>query len=153
MRSWIERQVAELRELDRHFRASDALSRAGAKVRAQVPADTSQNRLLIRYMKSAELAFDRSVKTLAKLQKERQKRAENEDEIEPAEAPKTDLRNEAPVVARPHSKELETGSYVTMNAVEYVVVEKSDGNVLLSPVAPSVEEKPQGVASESENGV
>jgi hypothetical protein len=153
MRSWIDRQIASLRELDRHFRESDTRSKAGAKVRAQAPADTSQNRLLIRYMKSAEIAFDRSVKTLAKLQNERQEQAENEDEEGPEEAQKAALRNEATVVARPHSKELVPGGCVTMNGEEYVVVEKSDGNVLLSQVAPSIEEKPKGVASELEIGV
>ena len=153
MRSWIDRQLAELRELDRHFREADALSRAAAKVRAEVPAETPQNRLLLRYMKSAELAFDRSVKTLEKLQRDRRKQAETDDDEVPPEPQKTDLRNEVTVTARPHSKELVPGSCVTMNGEEYVVVEKSDGNVILAPVAPLVEEKPEGVASGSENGV
>jgi hypothetical protein len=151
MRGWIERQVADLRELDRHFREVDAKSRAGAKIRAMAPADTPRNRLLLRYMKSAETLFDRSRKTLAKLQREREKAAENEAKTEAAEARKTDLRNEANVVAQSHSKELVPGSCVTMDGKEYVVVEKSDGNVILSLVEKTVEPQPREVAATSEN--
>ena len=151
MRTWIERQIAELRELDRHFREVDARSRAGAKLRAQAPADTPRNRLLLRYMKSAETAFDRARKTLAKLQKDRKKEAENDAGTEAFEAPKTDLPNEPSVVAKPHSKELVPGSYVTMNGAEYVVVEKSDGNVILSQVDTTIDSRPEEVAATSEN--
>ena len=153
MRTWIERQIAELRELDRHFREVDARSKAGAKVRAMAPADTPRNRLLLRYMKSAEMLFDRSRKTLAKLQKERQKRAENEAEMEAEEAPKTEFRNEPSVVPREPSKELVPGSYVRMDGKDYVVVEKSDGNVILCLVEPTVEVQPREVAATSENSV
>jgi hypothetical protein len=152
MRTWIERQIADLRELDRHFREADARSRAGAKIRAQAPADTPRNRLLLRYTKSAEMLFDRSRKTLAKLQKERRKEAENEAKTEAKEAQKTDFRNEPTVVARPHSKGLAPGRYVSMEGKEYVVVEKSDGNVILSLVETLVETQPREVAATSENG-
>ena len=153
MRSWIERQIADLRELDRHFREADPKSRAGAKLRAMTLEDTPQNRLLLRYMKSAETTFDRAVKTLAKLQKERKKAAETEAETEAEEAHKADLRSEPNVVAQPHSKELVPGSYVTMGDRVYVVVETSDGNVILSPVEATIEPKASEVAAPSENGV
>jgi hypothetical protein len=151
LRSWIERQIADLRELDRHFREADAQSRAGAKIRAQAPADTPRNRLLFRYMKSAETLFDRSRKTLAKLQKDRQKQAETEAKREASEARKAGLRNEANVVVQSHSKELAPGTYITMNGKEYVVVEKSDDNVILSLVQAAIEPKLPEVASPSEN--
>jgi hypothetical protein len=153
MRSWIDRQIADLRELDRHFREADAKSRAGAKIRALAPADSPQNRLLMRYMKSAENAIDRTVKTLAKLQKDRQKAAETEAKREPSEVRKMDSPNEPKVVARPHSKDLMPGGCVTIRDDDYVIVEKSDGNLILSLVAPLIKEKPQGVASPSENAV
>ena len=41
---------------------------------AEVLADTSENRLMLRYMRSAEMTLDRSLKTLQKLQKERAQR-------------------------------------------------------------------------------
>jgi hypothetical protein len=153
MRGWIERQVADLRELDRHFREVDARSRAGAKIRALAPADTPRNRLLLRYMKSAETFFDRSRKTLAKLQKDRQRQAENDAKSEAAEAPTTDLRNEPTASVRPHSKELAPGTYVTINGADYVVVEKGDGNVILSLVENIAQTQPREVAAALENGV
>jgi hypothetical protein len=104
-------------------------------------------------MKSAETLFDRSRKTLAKLQREGQKQAENDAKTEVEEAAKTDLPNEPSVPARAHSKELVPGSYVTMDGKEYVVVEKSDGNVILSLVETPVETQPREVAATSENVV
>jgi hypothetical protein len=104
-------------------------------------------------MKSAENAFDRAVKTLAKVQKERQKSAENEDGEGLAEAPKTDLRNEATVVGQEASNELVPGCCVTLGAQDYVVVEKSDGHVILSQVEKMVEQQPEEVAATSENRV
>ena len=86
MRAWLDRQLAELRELDEHFRESDAQARANASVRAMAPEDTRQNRLMLRYMRSAELAMDRAMKSLTKLQKERKNAAEK--------AAKNDLPNE-----------------------------------------------------------
>jgi hypothetical protein len=151
IRMCIEQQIADLRELDRHFREVDAQSRAGAKARAGVLADTPQNRLLIRYMKSNESSFDRTLKTLKKIQKDRQKEAETEAKQEAAEARKAGLRNEPSVVARPRSKDLYPGSYVKMLGKDYVVTEKSDGNVILSEVERSLEAEPSEVASPSEN--
>jgi hypothetical protein len=153
LRGWIERQVADLRELDRHFREADAKSRAGAKVRAQAPADTPQNRLLLRYMKSAENAFDRTVKTLAKLQKERQKAAETEAQSGAPEAQNADLRNEPNAVARPHSRERMPGGCITPPEPLCVARNGSDGTVIPSPVNTLIEAKPWEVASPSKNGV
>jgi hypothetical protein len=153
MRSWIERQVADLRELDRHFREIDAQSRAGAKVRARAPEDTPRNRLLLRYMKSAENTLDRGVKTLTKLQKEREKAAEAEAEREAPAAQNEDFRNEATVVAGTYSKELVLGSCVALFGVKYMVVETGEGRVALSAFDQPAEAKPPGVASGSENGV
>jgi hypothetical protein len=104
-------------------------------------------------MKSAETLFDRSRKTLAKLQRERQRQAQNEAKMEPEEAPKTDFRNEPTAAVRPHSKDLVPGTYVTIHGAEYVVVEKSDGNVILSLVETPVETQPREVAATSANGV
>jgi hypothetical protein len=153
MRTWIERQIADLRELDRHFREADAKSRAGAKVRANVLADTRRNRLLIRYTKSTETSFDRTLKTLTKLQKDRQKATEIEAKREASEARKAGFPNEPNVMARSHSNGLFPGGYVTLLAQKYVVVEKSDGNVILSQVEPMVAAQPLEVAATSENGV
>jgi hypothetical protein len=151
MRGWIERQIADLRELDRHFREVDARSRAGAKLRALAPADTPRNRLLLRYMKSAETLFDRSRKTLAKLQKERRREAENDAKSEVEEAQKTDLRNEPNAVAKSHSNEVVPGACVTVRDKVYAILEVSDGNLILSPVDAAIETKLSEVASPSEN--
>jgi hypothetical protein len=153
MRSWIERQIASLRELDRHFREADALSRASAKVRAEVPADTPQNRLLIRYMRSAELAFDRSVKTLAKLQTERQKQAENDDEEGPEEAPKTVLPNEASGVDRSQAKDSAVGTYVASRGPEVGAREANGRGVVESRGETTVSVQPREVAATCRNGV
>ena len=153
LRSWIERQVADLRELDRHFREVDAQSRAGAKVRAQAPANTPRNGLLLRYMKSAENTLDRGVKTLTKLQKERGKAAEAEAKREASEAQKSELRNEATVVPGTHSKGLVLGSCVVLYGVKYMVVETGNGAVRLSAFNQPADVKAPGVASGSENGV
>jgi hypothetical protein len=153
MRGWIERQIADLRELDRQLREADARSRAGAKVRAMAPADTPRNRLLLRYRKSAESAFDRTTKTLTKLQSAREKGAESEAKREQSEARKTELRNEANLPARSHSKELAPGSCVKIRAKDYVVVEKSDGNLILTQIDATIESRPREVAAAPENGV
>jgi hypothetical protein len=51
------------------------------------------------------------------------------------------------------SNELAPGCCVTLGAQDYVVVEKSDGNVILSQVEKMVEQQPEGVAATSENRV
>ena len=151
IRMCIEREIAGLRELERHFREVDAQSRAGAKARAQAPADTPKNGLMLRYRTSTELAFNRALKTLDKLQNDRAKAAEIEAKREASEAQKAGLRNEPSVVARSHSKEVYPGSYVTLLEQDYVVEEKGDGHITLKEIERRLETKPLEVASGSEN--
>ena len=94
MRMRIEQEIADLKELDRHFREADACSRAESRFRALIPADTPQNGLLLRYMKSAETTLERSLKTLAELQETRQKAQENAEDDGTTSPPNVELRNE-----------------------------------------------------------
>ena len=81
MRTWIDRQIADLKELDRHFREADGESRAEASALAMVLDDTPKNRLIMRYMRSAELAQNRAMRTLTVLQNDRKKAAEKAQKI------------------------------------------------------------------------
>ena len=81
MRTWLDRQIADLKELDRHFRDADALARAGAKALSLVLDDTPKHRLLMRYMRSAEMAQNRAMRMLATLQRERKEAAEKEEAV------------------------------------------------------------------------
>ena len=76
MRTWLDRQIADLKELDRHFREADALGRAAATALALVLDDTPKHRLLMRYLRSAELAQSRAMRMLSTLQRERKETAE-----------------------------------------------------------------------------
>jgi hypothetical protein len=104
-------------------------------------------------MKSAESAFDRSLKTLAKLQKERQRAAETDAKREASEAQKTDLRNEATSGGRERSKEVAAGSCVASNGAIHGVKEARNGELKLSADSHRVESQPREVAATAENGV
>ena len=145
MRIWLDRQMADLRELDGRFREADAKMRAGATVRARTPDDTPKNRVLMRYMKSAELAYDRGVKTLTQLQKERKNAAE--------EAEEADLPNEPTESANVPEKELAPGSYVRLVGVDYRVAETGDDHMILTKLYTTTVSQPLEVAAASENGV
>ena len=145
MRAWLDRQLAELRELDDHFRESDAQARANASVRAMAPDDTRQNRLLLRYMRSAELAMDRAMKSLTKLQKERKNAAEK--------AAKNDLPNELGGAPEPPAKEVAAGSYVADANPDCGFDEVSNGAWPMESTALPVGSQPVEVAARVENGV
>ena len=93
----IEERIAEYTSMFGGRTEVDEASREGASRRAEVLADTGQNRLMLRYMRSAEMTLDRSLKTLQTLQKERAKRV--------AEGPEAGLPNEADPVVQPPVKE------------------------------------------------
>ena len=93
----IEERIADYTEMLEGLTEADEASREGASRRAEVLADTGQNRLMLRYMRSAEMTLDRSLKTLQKLQKERAKRV--------AEEPEVGLPNEANPAVQPPLKE------------------------------------------------
>jgi hypothetical protein len=133
LRAHIESRIRELTKLAEDFqlRDKDALTLAGE--RAQVLHDTPQNRLLVRYMKSAETSFDKASKALQKLQSERQNAAESPSEPVAEEGSKASLPNEPEMVGRTRSKRIHVGSCVKINGVRYEVVETSDGNLLLCP--------------------
>ena len=79
-------------------------------------------------MKTAESTFDRTLKTLQKIQADRQKAAEK--------AAKTEARavlpNEANLVAESHSSQIVTGSCITIAGKEYEVSDATEGNILMT---------------------
>jgi hypothetical protein len=133
----IQAEMAGLRQRAEALQEIEKASRAGASTRAMAPADTPSNRLLLRYTKSAETSFDKSLRALQKLQSDRQKAAEAEAKREAKEAREVRLPNEADQVGRTNSKRIHVGSYVNINRTRYLVVDASDGNLVL--LCPEVE--------------
>jgi hypothetical protein len=145
MRAWLDRQLAELRELDEHFRESDEQARANASVRATLPENTRQNRLMLRYMRAAELQMDRAMKSLIRLQNERQKAAER--------AAKNDLPNELAATAESPAKESAGGSYVADANPDCGFDQVTIGAPTNESTALPVGSQPLDVAARVENGV
>ena len=144
MRAWLDRQLAELRELDEHFRESDAQAIANASVRAMLPDNTRQNRLMLRYMRSAELQMDRAMKSLIRLQNERKNAA--------AKAEKNDLRNELAATADPPAKGATEGSYVANSDPDCGFDPVGIGFSMMESTALPVGSQPLEVAARVENG-
>ena len=94
-----------------------------------IPADTAQNRLMLRYRTSAEMTFHRSVKTLEKIQTDREK-------VAVAEAEKEDPRNEPIVQGKTASTRVFPGSYVDLNGVRYQAQEVSGDKLILGLALP-----------------
>ena len=111
----IEHRIAAYAALVEELRVADEASRAGAPRRAEVLADTGQNRLILRYMKAAESTFDRTLKTLQKIQADRAKAI--------AEAEKAKAPNEAKLASRPPAKGETAGSCVKPRNAEPTVPE------------------------------
>jgi hypothetical protein len=153
LRAKIAARRAELEALVDHFDEAEKTLRDTAPDRAMAPADTGQNRLLMRYMKATESSFDRTLKTLTKLQSERQKAAEKEAKEASREAANVGSPNEAELVGKSRSKRLRVGSCVTINGVKFEVVETSDGNILLCPWIDAPEPTVLGVVAAPETGV
>ena len=145
IRAWLDRQLVELRELDEHFRESDAQAIANASVRAMLPDNTRQNRLMLRYMRSAELQMDRAMKSLIRLQNERQKASER--------AAKNDLPNELSAIAEPPAKGSAGGSYVANANPECGFEPVGIGFSMMESTALTVGSQPSEVAARVENGV
>jgi hypothetical protein len=133
LRAHIELRIRELTKLAEQFQTRDKDALTQASLRAQVPRDTPQNRLLVRYMKSAERSFDKAFKALQKLQSERQDAAESASEPAVEETSKAVLPNEPEMVGRTRSKRIHVGSCIKVNGLKYEVVETTDGNMLLCP--------------------
>ena len=145
LRTWLDRQIADLKELDRHFREADALARAAATALVLVLDDTPKHRLLMRYMRSAELAQSRAMRMLAVLQKERKEEAERGEGVS--------LPNEL-------SRRDETDA--TISAAESCVSESNsvrgteqinDDASMMTLDASHVASQPLEVAARVENGV
>ena len=118
-----------------------------------VPADTGQNRLLIRYMKSTESSFDRTLKTLAKLQSERQKAAEKEAKEASREAANVGLPNEPELVGETRASRMYVGACIEINKAKYEVAETSDGKIVLCPWIEAPAPAVLGVVPAPETGV
>jgi hypothetical protein len=146
-------RIGELAALAEHFDQAEKTLRDTAADRAMAPADTGQNRLLIRYMKSTESSFDRTRKALAKLQSERQKAAEKEARETAPEVESASLPNEADCVGQTRSKRIHVGSCITINTRKYEVLETSDGNLFLCPWVEAPAEPVLGVVAAPETGV
>jgi hypothetical protein len=145
MRTWLDRQLAELRELDRHFKEADAEARVEASALAMVLDDTPKNRLIMRYMRSAELAQNRAMRTLTVLQNERKKAAKNGEKVA--------LPNEPVVVAEvPAKDDAAMSSVMNENAhcgSEHVSIDSSK----MESIATTVVAQPLEVAARVENGL
>jgi len=129
LRVRIEAELADAQALADLLAPIAVASRAGAKARAMIPADTSQNRLMLRYRTSAEMTFNRSVKTLEKIQTDREK-------VAVAEAEKEDPRNEPIVQGKTSSTRVFPGSYVDLNGVRYQAQEVSGDKLILGLALP-----------------
>jgi hypothetical protein len=146
LREWVAREIAELKELAAIYKPIDDASRREAPIRAQLLADTPQNRLMIRYLKDAESSFEKAHKTLAKLRADRAKEAEAAVALADDPAPAfamvdlavADSQNEAELAAETDASDIEVGSYVRINGVRYEAVETTNGALLLVP-EPSTE--------------
>ena len=153
MRERIAEQIVELTELVESFKAIDDASRDAAPVRALAPLDTPRNRLLVRYMRSTESSFDRSIKTLGKLQSERRKALETALKTAGREGSNGGSRNEADFVGRSRSKRIHPGSCVKLNGLDFEVGEVSDGNIYLMPACGAVDSSDLKVVSMPATGV
>ena len=145
MRTWLDRQLADLRELDRHFREADAESRAEAEALAMVLDDTPKNRLIMRYTRSAELAQNRAMRTLTMLQNDRKKAAKK--------AEKVDLPNEPGCVAEVPAKDDAATSSVTNANVSREFEHVSIGSSTEMSIEPIATSQPSEVAARVENEV
>jgi hypothetical protein len=132
LRDHLRRRIAELTAADEDFQAIDDASLAGAATRATVPEDTARNRLMLRYARGVESSFNRTLKTLTKLQSDRQKEFEKGAKMERrAAAP-----NEARVRGKAYARPIHPGSYVTLNEKVFIVQDTSDGTLMLLQVVP-----------------
>ena len=145
MRTWLDRQIADLKELDRHFREADALARAAATALSLVLDDTPKHRLLMRYMRSAELAQSRAMRMLATLQRERKEAADKEDEV--------GLPNELSGRDETDATISAAESYVSeSNSVCGTEQINDDASMMTSEVS-AIASQPLEVAARVENGV
>jgi hypothetical protein len=144
LRAHIELRVRELTELAEDFQRRDKEALTLASEHAQALRDTPQNRLLVRYMKSAETSFDKAYRALQKAQAERQDAAERARKPGEVEGSKPVLPNEPELVGETRSKRIHVGTCIKLKGIKYEVVQTSDGNILLCPwvdmVAESVSE-------------
>ena len=145
MRSWLDRQMADLRAFDRHFKEADAETRANARTRARVVADTPENRLLLRYMRSAKLSRNRAIKTLTRLQAERRERAKKGEDV--------DLPNEPVVAADAPAKKSSAGSCVTTANAYGEFEHVSFGTSTMNATESTAAQQPWEVAATTPNGV
>ena len=129
MRLWIDRQMADLRERDRHFRDSDPKSRAGAKTRAFVPHDTPQNRKLLRDRIAADKDFARAMKTLEELQADRKAAAKLETGFDRPATPSANLPNKRTSADSSPTNRAPTTGYVAGIGKDATCIDASDGSV------------------------
>ena len=145
MRTWLDRQIADLKELDCHFREADALGRAAATALALVLDDTPKHRLLMRYLRSAELAQSRAMRMLSTLQRERKEAAEKGEGV--------GLPNELAGRDETDANISASESYITeLNSVRGTEQINDDASMMTSE-ALAVISQPSEVAAQVENGV
>jgi hypothetical protein len=127
-------QINQLKALGGVFEPLDEQSRAEASVRALAPADTPQNRLLLRYLTAASSALSRSTKQLEAFKAARLKAAIAAEEaaLEAAEeVSQAAVRNEPSAVEAPSYPASENGVYASENGEK--VGAAGDGSPRLSP--------------------
>ena len=99
----IEQQIADLIEHAEYLKKTEELAQIAARTRAASPDDTSRNRLMYRYLRSAESRLERTLKLLQKMQAERQKAQEKETK----EAAKAKFPNEPKLAGESPSNRIE----------------------------------------------
>jgi hypothetical protein len=140
LRAVIQSQIEELEALSAVFDPLDAQSRAEASLRAMAPADTAENKLLLRYQTASSSAFTRAVKTLESLQAARKKAevaaeaaaitAQNAP-VGPSEA---GLRNELKRGGFPSYRALVENSYIRIDGRLHSCQKSSNDQWLLSGI-------------------
>jgi hypothetical protein len=125
IRNVVIREMNLLVKLSEVLEVSETASRASAGLRAMVLEDTPRNSLLIRYSKSIESGFDRTIKTLMKLKQDREEKAANEAEEE-------EFRNEPEEGPESSPRPIEKGSCVMVNGTKYAVHDKTDAMLSLA---------------------
>lgn len=128
VRTWIGLEMERLGGLAAARAEIEEASRAGAPRRAAAPADTPANNKLYQYIQKTESSFDRALRALTGLQKDRVKAAEKA--AEPAR------KNEAKPTRPSNVKALYPGSYVRLMDQTFYVDEAAGGQIILSPVDP-----------------
>jgi hypothetical protein len=129
----IDARMEELSILARYFERFDKSSHDGAIAKSGLPDDSTRSRLLLRYRKAAESNMEKAMRALQKSQAERRKQAENEKKAE-EKASREKKRNEPKLAFGSPQGQVQHGSCVRLNGVDYEVLDRGEGSFCLCPM-------------------